>query len=337
MANSSSQENRSMGDLFGGDAKGGWLGLDKMGLDTLAQAKAPIDIGILGIGAATPYPLGAYCMNAPDAIRGAQSWPGILNHHDFDIHGITPSDGVLPPSVSAVDFGNLDVIDSALADDTAANRAQITAAVSAMLSHHITPFIFGGDDSIPTPVLAAFKDDVSILQIDAHIDWRDDVGGERLGLSSTMRRLSEMDHVGKIVQFGARGIGSARGDDLRDALDYGVSFHSKAMLDEDGGIARAIDDLPKDKPVYIALDIDSLDPAIMPAVIGPAQGGLNYRQMLEIFTRVADHAPIAGFNLVEFMPEQDINNKGAAMASRVALSMFGLLAKQRAIRPPQRP
>ncbi len=61
----------------------------------------------------------------------------------------------------------------------------------------------------------------TILQIDAHIDWRDEVGGERLGLSSTMRRASEMQHVERIIQLGCRGIGSAREADLQDALDWG--------------------------------------------------------------------------------------------------------------------
>ena len=51
---------------------------------------------------------------------------------------------------------------------------------------------------------------VVILQIDAHIDWRDEVGGEHWGLSSNMRRASEMAHVTGIVQVGQRGIGSAR-------------------------------------------------------------------------------------------------------------------------------
>ncbi|MCE2518050.1 MAG: arginase family protein, partial [Alphaproteobacteria bacterium] len=210
---------RSMGDLFGGATSGGWLNMR-----TAHPHDDPaFDIGVIGIGAATPYPLGAYCMDAPDAIRRARSWPGILDHHDFDIHGVTPSAGVLPPGVTAADFGNLDVRDSAAAKDTAYNRELITTTIRAMRAKGTIPIIFGGDDSIPVPVLAGYDEPLSILQIDAHIDWRDNVGGESLGLSSNMRRASEMEHIGKIVQLGARGIGSARADDLHDALAYGTS------------------------------------------------------------------------------------------------------------------
>jgi agmatinase len=60
------------------------------------------------------------------------------------------------------------------------------------------PVVLGGDDSIPIPVLAAFRTGralLYILQLDAHIDWRDEVKGVGDGYSSTMRRASEMPWV----------------------------------------------------------------------------------------------------------------------------------------------
>ena len=319
----------SMDNLFGGDTgqDTGWLNLPQAQLGQNPDC----NIGVLGIGAATPYPVGSYCMDAPDAIRAARSWPNILEQHDFDLYGLTPSSGVLPHDVQAADFGNLDVVDSAEPEATAANRAKIKSAITALRDDQILPFIFGGDDSVPIPVLSAYEGQdqpISILQIDAHIDWRDEVNNEKNGLSSNMRRASEMDHIGKIVQLGARGIGSARAADLQDALDYGAAFHTTRMLKEDGGIDRALADLPEGVPVYIALDIDCLDPVLMPAVIGAAQGGLHYDHLMAIFEGVAKRAPIVGFNLVEFMPGRDVNSQGALMASRVAISMLGLIAQQ---------
>ena len=99
-------------------------------------------------------------------------------------------------------------------------------------------------------------------------------------------------------------------------------------LREPGGIARAVADLPEGVPVYVAFDVDSLDPTLMPAVIGAAQGGLDYWQMMEIFEAIAARAPICGFNLVELMPSRDVNGQGALMASRLGLSMLGLMAAQ---------
>ena len=65
---------------------------------------------------------------------------------------------------------------------------------------------------------------------------------------------------------------------------------------------------------------------------GAAQGGLDYWQMMEIFEAVAARAPICGFNMVEFMPSRDVNEQGALMASRLGLSMLGMMAQQIASR-----
>jgi len=324
----------SMGDLFGGEAGGGWLNMPRTSIDQIGDQAGQVDIAVLGIGSATPYGVGSYCHDAPAAIRAARSWPTILEQHDFDLFDVTPTDGVLPPGVVAADFGDLDTAPDATPDVTEANRATIRSAITSLLDAGAVPFVFGGDDSVPIPVLESYcgfaGGPVSILQIDAHIDWRDEVGGETQGLSSNMRRASEMAHVGKIVQLGARGIGSARKADVEAALEYGVGFHTMRRLLEPGGIERAVADLPEGVPVYIALDVDSMDPVVMPAVIGAAQGGLSYWQMMQIFEAVAARAPICGFNMVELMPSRDVNDQGALMASRLGLSMLGMIARQRA-------
>jgi len=315
-----------MGDLFGSNDAKTWLNFPEGKISDAMQA----DIAVLGIGTATPYSIGAYCKHAPDAIRKARVWPDILENHDFDLYGTEPSQGVLPKGVKVVDCGNLGVTDSPEAEATAQNRDIIRQSITVIRQAGAVPFIFGGDDSVPIPVLEAYAEEgpLSILQIDAHIDWRDEVNGERFGLSSNMRRASEMDHVGTIVQLGARGIGSARGSDVADAMEYGAFIHPMPQLLAENEIRRAINNLPEGVPLYIALDVDSLDPTLMPAVIGPAPGGLNYWQMMEIFHLASRRAPIAGFSMVEMMPEADINGQGALMASRLGISMLGLIAKQ---------
>lgn len=271
-------------------------------------------------------------MDAPDTIRRALHKPDLLGYHDFDLGGADAGRTILPDGITAEDQGNLQVDDTVDPEKTAANRTRITAAVRTMLDSGTTPIVFGGDDSVPIPVLTAYAGtpSVSILQIDAHIDWRDERYGERWGLSSTMRRASEMDHVGRIVQLAARGIGSARSDDLRAALEYGTCFHPMRELRKQNGIATAVADLPTGVPVLVSLDVDSLDPAIMPAVHGPSHGGLDYWQLMDILETAAARAPIAGFAMVELEPARDMDGHGALLAGRIALSVLGIVARQRA-------
>ena len=96
---------------------------------------------------------------------------------------------------------------------------------------------------------------------------------ERYGLSSTMRRASEMPHVKKIIQIGARGIGSGHSRDYQDALNWGVNFITADTIHHKG-FQTILENLPTNETVIICFDVDIFDPAIVPAVIGRTPGGL---------------------------------------------------------------
>ncbi|MEM7407155.1 MAG: arginase family protein [Pseudomonadota bacterium] len=310
-----------MGELFGGDSSGGFLGLEIVSPADIGSARA--DIVICGVPCATPYvSVGSYCADAPSAVRAAFGWPGVLDHHDFDADS-TPVTG----GVRAVDVGDLPYDER----DFKANRAAISAFVNQVASVGGVPLVIGGDDSVPIPVLdgLAGHETFSIVQIDAHIDWRDEVAGERFGLSSNMRRASEMPWVTNIVQIGARGLGSARPSDYADACAYGVQFLPMRAIAADG-MAHVIDALPSGGKVFVALDVDALDPSIVPAVIGPAPGGLTYWQTVQILEAVAARSEIVGFDLVELMPANDVGGRGALVANRLLARMLSLVSQQRA-------
>jgi len=99
------------------------------------------------------------------------------------------------------------------------------------------------------------------------------------------------------------------------------------------GIYRLIDPviaaIPENGNLYIALDIDVMDPAVVPAVIGPAPGGFSYWELLEILEAAAGRARIAGFNLVELMPSADVGGRGALVAARIVAMVMGLAARQK--------
>jgi agmatinase len=124
------------------------------------------------------------------------------------------------------------------------------------------------------------------------------------------------------------GIGSARAQDRQDALDWGVKFFPMREVVRNG-IDPVIATIPENANLYIALDIDVMDPAVVPAVIGPAPGGFSYWQMLEILEAAAGRARIAGFNLVELMPSADVGGRGALVAARIVAMVMGLAARQK--------
>ncbi|HLI12041.1 MAG TPA: agmatinase [Alphaproteobacteria bacterium] len=305
--------------MFGASKSGTFLDLPPSTIEAGAKAA----IALLGAPAATPYPsVGPYCAGGPAAIRaGIANWAGAREHMDFDL-----GDKMIPEGVKVVDCGDLDYDPS----DPRANRERITAAVRALLRGGAVPVVIGGDDSIPIPLFQAFEDagKFTVLQIDAHIDWRDEVEGIKLGLSSTMRRASEMPWIEKIIQVGARGTGSARVSDYRDACAAGVTFVFADQVQAEGA-AAVLRHLADGAHVLVTVDCDGLDPSIMPAVIGPAPGGLLYWQAVEILRGVAKKARIAAFDIVEFMPANDVQQRGALTAARLVANAIGLIARQR--------
>jgi agmatinase len=279
---------------------------------------------IFGAPHGTPYPSidNRVHAGAADAFRSAlaadRTW---LPHFDWDF-----DQPLLPdPAFHAVDLGNLKTVPK----DGTGNRKKIEAMTRSIVEAGAVPLMFGGDDSVPIPFLAGFSDGpaISILQIDAHIDWRDERETERFGFSSTMRRASEMDHVWRIVQTGARGLGSARAEDVEDARNWGARFVPARRLHLEGREA-VLDHIEEASDCVICLDLDVLDSSVMPAVAAPSPGGLSFLQLTELIAGVAARARIAGFAMVEFVPKRDGNGTAAFTAGRIAAHVLGHIARQ---------
>jgi agmatinase len=281
------------------------------------------DIAIVGAPCATPYgSIGPYSKNAPAAIRAASKpYSKNRHHHNFDLGG-----PALHDDTRVVDLGDVEWSDT----DFEGNRRAIRETCTSILGVGAVPIVFGGDDSIPIPVVQAYaqRGPLTIVQIDAHIDWRDEVQGERWGLSSTMRRSSEMDHVGEMIQIGQRGVGSARPSDVADATAHGVHLVSAHDVHRNG-VSAAVEQVPQGSNVLITIDADGLDPSVLPAVLAREPGGLTYFQVVEIIEGVAERATIAGFDIVEVVPECDVSGIGALVAFRLAAHAIGRIAGQR--------
>ena len=309
-------DKRNIGMMFGAGAVDTFLGIPPCSDLGKLEAKA----AILGVPCATPYvSVGPYCAEAPDAIRASIGhYAPNVGHFDFDLGGpLLPGD-----SAGAVDCGNLGYDEA----DFQGNRDMIRTSIAKILDAGAVPIVLGGDDSIPIPMIQAFegRGTFTILQIDAHIDWREEVGGEPWGLSSTMRRASEMPHIENIIQVGQRGLGSARPADVRDAEAWGVKFVSARDVHR-SGIDPVLDLIPAGSNVIIALDCDGLDPSAIPGVIGRAPGGLTYWQTLDLIHGVAAKGKISAFDIVEYVPEMDVDQIGALTAARIVANVMGLV------------
>lgn len=276
------------------------------------------DIAILGVPYATTYdtpsPVNESAAS-PTAIR-AQANARSLEHYDFDLGG-TVLDG---RDVRIVDCG--DLVGGPHPADGEANRAAIEKAVRTIRARGAVPIVLGGDDSIPIPFFRAFEGDgpYTVVQLDAHLDWRDEVHGSRFGYSSPMRRASELASVTGMVQVGLRGVGSARTSDVEDALAWGSRLVTAREVREKG-IAAALAHLPEGGEFLVTLDCDGIDPADFPAVSVLAPGGIAYPDVLALIRGIAARGRIAGLDIVEFGPAHDpASGIGATVCARMVLT-----------------
>lgn len=314
-------EKPDLAALFGATAATTFFGLDACDdLDNINASSA-----FVGAPCATPYgSVGAYAKNGPASLRAAMSaLTANIDRHNFDLGGPTFPQG----TKRAVDCGDLQWSDS----DFSANRRTIREATCKIVSQGVVPILIGGDDSVPIPMIEAMGEtgkSYTILQIDAHIDWRDSHMGETLGLSSTMRRASEMAHIEGIIQVGARGVGSGHSSDFEDAIAWGAKFFTGLDIHRHG-LEPVIDQIPRGANIILCIDIDAMDPSCAPNTIGRSPGGLSYYDVLDLILAAAERSEIAAVDFVEIMPEVDVDGIGGLNVSRLVAATMGIIARQR--------
>jgi agmatinase len=280
------------------------------------------DVAIVGVPHGWPYPRPgstAGCAAAPAAVRArAARLVRFRGHWDFDLDApMLPPDG--PPRL--VDVGDVPG-DPA---DGAANAARIEEAVAAILDAGAVPICIGGDDSVPIPILRAFagRGPLTVVQVDAHLDFRDEVDGVREGYSSPMRRAAEMGHVARIVQVGLRGVGSARPADVEEARAAGNALVTAAEL-RARGPGAALEGLAPDARIFVAFDCDGLDPSVLPAVSAPSPGGLLYAEADALLAGIGRR--LAGAAVTEYVPELDSDGLSALVVARLLVRLVSAVA-----------
>ncbi len=280
------------------------------------------DIAFLGMPFGAAYGPRSFTndqTNAPQAIRSITDRlvraPG---HYDFDIEGPLLQHR---EDIKLVDLG--DVLPDLT--DPGAHYRKAEQVIRKLLSVGALPVILGGDHGITTPILRGYDqlEDITLVHIDAHLDWRDEVNGVREGLSSPIRRASEMKHVGSIFQIGLRAQGSGRPADYQAAIDYGAHLISAYELHE-VGVKAILDRIPNNGKYYLSIDADGMDPTVMPAVDGPAPGGLNFIQMREIIKGLVLKGRVVGMDIVEIQPAKDTAAKLTCVtAGRLIVNLIG--------------
>jgi agmatinase len=191
----------------------------------------------------------------------------------------------------------------------------------------------GGDHTIALPLLRALhsrRGPCALVHFDAHLDTWDTYFGASYTHGTPFRRAAEegildLDHS---MHVGIRGP-LYTADDLKDDADLGYAIVSTSDLSR-GGVDQAVERIKQrvgDRPLYVSVDIDVLDPAHAPGTGTPEPGGLTTRELQELL-RGLDGLEIAGADVVEVAPAYDHAEITALAAAQVAYELLALLSRR---------
>ncbi len=281
------------------------------------------DIAILGVPFGMPYEPSAMANDqsrTPDALRQSAKpfdIAYIRDHFDWDLGGPL-LDG---RDIKVVDCGNV----TADMNDHKTHYRRAEQAARKIFSANTTLVTLGGDHGVPIPVMRALEvhdAPVTLVHVDAHLDWRQEINGETEGYSSPIRRAAEMPWIDNIVQIGIRGIGSARTGEVEDARAYGAKIISAYEM-HDIGMDAVLDQIPGGGPYYLTIDADGIDPTIMPAVMAQTPGGLDWMQIRKLIHGLVNKGRVLGMDLVEIAPCHDVGNITMIHAERLICNFIG--------------
>ncbi len=200
---------------------------------------------------------------------------------------------------------------------------RVEEAVSGVLDLEKIPVLLGGEHSITLGAVRAVRKrypKLSVLHLDAHADMRESYQGSPFSHACVGRRMSELCPV---VQAGIRSMSAEEAAFIRKR---GTPVFSAATIRKDRTwVGKLLRHLSRD--VFISVDLDALDPSVMPATGTPEPGGLAWHDVLEVIRETCRKRHVVGFDVVELAPIPGMVAPDF-LAARLVYRMMGYVSKK---------
>ncbi len=178
--------------------------------------------------------------------------------------------------------------------------------------------VIGGEHSVSCGVIKAFSEkfnNLTILQIDAHADLRDEYHGSKYNHACVMQRAKELSNI---VQVGIRSVCI---EEKANIINENM-FYSYQIQQDNEWIKKVINRLSKN--VYLTIDLDGFDPSILPSTGTPEPGGLTWWQVNGLIDEVLKNKNLVGFDIVELCPNEEEKSSNVLAAKL----LYSILSKK---------
>ncbi|MGE5571804.1 MAG: agmatinase [Bacteroidota bacterium] len=243
---------------------------------------------------------------------GARGGPAKIREVSFSLEEYSPAQNRVLSSVRAADIGDV----SLPLGNTEKSLDAIGEVVEGIVSDGKIPFALGGEHLVTLPCVRAVartRGDLAVIHFDAHADLRDEFAGQKLSHATVLRRVAEVIGMDNLYQIGIRS-----GTAGEFALTSGGPYRVSGPVPE--AVRAALQEVG-DRPCYVTLDIDVVDPAFAPGTGTPEPGGCSSLEILEAVQSLA-RANIVGFDLVEVAPPWDFSDITSLLAAKIVREML---------------
>ena len=218
------------------------------------------------------------------------------------------------------DYGTCDIGDLDLPmGDVEKDLKEISRVTSLILKDGKKTMMIGGEHLVTLGTIREYVKkykDLNIIHFDAHTDLREEFLGRELSHATVLRKCYDLLDGGTIYQSGIRS-----GD--RSAFEWAKTHIHQHLFDTEG-LDEAIEAL-KDKPVYITIDLDVLDPSVFPGTGTPEAGGITFKELEAAILKMRKLNSIVGADMVELSPDYDTSHVSTQVACKVLRELVLLL------------
>ncbi len=203
----------------------------------------------------------------------------------------------------------------------------ITAMARAILQRGAILAVIGGDHAITYPVVRAYSQPLHVMHFDAHLDYLPFVHGLEMTNGHAFRHISHMPHVQSLTQIGIRSIRNSRVT-LEDSIGDG---NRVVTMDEfrANGPEVIIGEVPPGADCYVSIDIDVLDMSLIPGCVSAEPNGMDYAELRDSLTLLAERTRVVGFDLVEVNPLLDVGTGVTSyLATHTIVEFLGQICSQ---------
>ncbi len=245
-------------------------------------------------------------------LRGAAGGPGAIREALWTEAGNSWTESGIDLREAALDDeGDLWFVEGEPGEE---GRGRIEGAVERIVDSGRRPLVLGGDHSITYPALRGLRTRhprLTVVHLDAHPDLYDEFEGDRYSHACPFARVMEERLTDRLVQVGIRTI---NGHQREQARRFGVEVIE--MRDWREGHPLRLEG-----PVYLSLDLDVLEPGLVPGISHREPGGMTVRQALSVIQGI--RAPLVGADLVELNPANDQTGISATVAAKLVKELIG--------------